>query len=82
MAGKSTRDKDLEALRRKISDLEASTDHVNDRLDKMDEKLNERSAEHEGKCYTCCKCDKEMVSVYCEETAAGVFIRKRIHIHV
>eukprot|EP00731_Ephydatia_muelleri_P020025 Em0012g850a len=51
MAGKNTRDKDLEALRRKISDLEASMDRVNDRLDKMDEKLKERSAvesEHEG----------------------------------
>ena len=44
MAGKSTRDKDLEALRPKISDLEASIDHVNDRLDEMDEKLKERSA--------------------------------------
>ena len=85
MAGKSTRDKHLEALRRKISDLEASMDRVNDRLDKMDEKLKERSAvesEHEGKCYTCCKCDKETVSVYCEETVAGVLIRKHIHIHV
>eukprot|EP00731_Ephydatia_muelleri_P007135 Em0003g1383a len=51
MAGKSTRDQHLEALRRKISDLEASMDRVNDRLDKMDEKLKERSAvesEHEG----------------------------------
>eukprot|EP00731_Ephydatia_muelleri_P011960 Em0006g854a len=44
MAGKSTRDKDLEALRRTISDLEASMDRVNDRLDEMDEKLKERSA--------------------------------------
>ena len=42
MAGKSTRDEDLEALRRKISDLEASMDRVNDRLDEMDEKLKER----------------------------------------
>ena len=41
--GKSTRDKDLEALRRKISDLEASMDRVNDRLDEMDVKLKERN---------------------------------------
>ena len=69
MAGKSTRDKDLEALRRKISDLEASMDRVNDRLDEMDEKPKERSAVNRNMkvnviCYTCCKCDKETVSVY------------------
>ena len=84
MAGKSARDKDLEALCRKISDLEASMDHANDRLDEMDKKLKEKSAvesEHEGKCYACCKCDTETVSVFCEETAAGVLIRKHIHMH-
>ena len=84
MTGKSTRDKDLEAFRLKISDLEASMDHLNDQLDQMDEKLKERSAvesEHEGKCYTCCKCGTETFSVFCEETAAGVLIRKRMHMH-
>ena len=78
---KSTRDKDLEALRRKISDLEASMDRLNDRLDEMDEKRKERSAvesEHDGKCCIHCKCDAETFYVFCKETAVG---RKRIHMH-
>ncbi|KAL5463419.1 hypothetical protein EMCRGX_G032314 [Ephydatia muelleri] len=51
MAAKTNRDKDLEALRHKVSDLEASMVRVNDRLDEMDDKLKERSAmdsEHEA----------------------------------
>ncbi|KAL5468969.1 hypothetical protein EMCRGX_G030131 [Ephydatia muelleri] len=44
MAAKTNRDKDLEALRHKVSDLEASMVRVNDRLDEMDDKLKERSA--------------------------------------
>ena len=51
MAAKTNRDKDLEALRHKVSDLEVSMVRVNDRLDEMDDKLKERSAmdsEHEG----------------------------------
>eukprot|EP00731_Ephydatia_muelleri_P004656 Em0002g832a len=51
MAAKTNRDKDLEALCHKVSDLEASMVRVNDRLDEMDDKLKERSAmdsEHEG----------------------------------
>ena len=57
-------------------------DCANDWLDEMDEKLKERSAvesEHEGKCYTCCKCDTDTVSVFCEETAASVLISVRGH---
>ena len=38
MAGKSTRDKDLEALRCKISDREASMDRLNDWLDQVERK--------------------------------------------
>eukprot|EP00731_Ephydatia_muelleri_P024413 Em0016g684a len=44
MAAKTNRDKDLEALRHNVSDLEASMVRVNDRLDEMDDKLKERSA--------------------------------------
>ena len=71
MAGKSTRDKDLEAFCCKISDLEASMDCLNDRLDQMERK-SAMESEHEGKCYTCSKCDTETYYVFREETAVGV----------
>ena len=77
MAAKTNRDKDLEALRHKVSDLEARMVRVNDRLGEMDDKLKERSAmdsEHEARRYVkCCNViQKRLLWFYCEETATGV----------